>query len=210
MDIPVSLATLLAFAWTSLLIELTPGPNMTYLAILSAERGRRAAMAAVAGVAVGLALVGLLAAFGLATLLEQSRVLYETIRWAGALYLLWLAYEAYAAADDPPPPLDHLSALRHFRDGVVTNLLNPKAVLFYVGVLPAFTDEARPLAGQVAWLSLIYVAIATGVHAGIVMLASRAATALTDPGKATALRRVLALLLAAVAVWLLLSTRRSA
>jgi len=83
-------------------------------------------------------------------------------------------------------------------------------VLFYVGVLPAFTDEARPLAGQVAWLSLTYVTVATGVHAGIVMLASRAATALTDPDKATALRRVLALLLAAVAVWLLLSTRRSA
>jgi threonine/homoserine/homoserine lactone efflux protein len=208
MDSLVPLGTLAAFAWTSLLIELTPGPNMTYLAILSAQRGRRVALAAVAGVAVGLALVGIAAAFGLSTLLERSRVLYEVIRWAGVIYLLWLAYEAYHAADDAPVATEALATLRYFRDGVVTNVLNPKAVVFYVSILPAFTDPARPLAGQTFVLAATYVAVATAVHAGIVLAASHAAELLDDRAAMTLLKRVLAWMLVAVAVWLAWKTQR--
>src|SRR5262245_32737332 len=91
----ISWTTLLAFAGTCLVVELTPGPNMAYLAVLSADKGRRAGFAAVAGIAVGLLIVGVGAALGLAALVASSRWLYEILRWCGAFYLLWLAWDAW-------------------------------------------------------------------------------------------------------------------
>ena len=91
----VTLGTLLTFAVTCLVIELTPGPNMAYLAILSATKGRRAGFAATLGVAVGLSMVGLAAVLGLTVLVANSPMLYEVLRWGGVVYLLWLAYEGW-------------------------------------------------------------------------------------------------------------------
>ena len=91
----VTLGTLSAFAVTCLVIELTPGPNMAYLAILSATKGRRAGFAATLGVALGLSIVGLAAVLGLTALIANSRMLYEILRWGGVVYLLWLAYEGW-------------------------------------------------------------------------------------------------------------------
>ncbi len=83
--------TLAAFAVTSLIIELTPGPNMAYLALIAATEGRRPGYAAVAGVALGLGALGLAAAVGLSALIAEAPVVYQAIRWAGVAYLLWLA-----------------------------------------------------------------------------------------------------------------------
>jgi threonine/homoserine/homoserine lactone efflux protein len=68
---------------------------MAYLAVLGASIGRRAGFAATLGVALGLLIVGLAAALGLAAVIANSRVLYEALRWAGVLYLFWLAWEAW-------------------------------------------------------------------------------------------------------------------
>ena len=76
-------AAIAGFALTSMLIELTPGPNMAYLAVVSATQGRRPGFAAVAGVALGLSIVGLAAALGLAALIGASPVLYQALRWGG-------------------------------------------------------------------------------------------------------------------------------
>ena len=86
---------LLAFAATALIVELTPGPNMAYLAALSLSKGVRAGAAAVAGVALGLSLSGIAAALGLAAIIDSSRFLYEVLRWGGVAYLLWLAWEGW-------------------------------------------------------------------------------------------------------------------
>jgi threonine/homoserine/homoserine lactone efflux protein len=99
--------TLAGFALTSVLIELTPGPNMAWLAVLAATEGRRQGYAAVAGVALGLGLVGAIAALGLAAVLQTSPLAYQTLRWAGVAYLLWMAYEAWRGADAPE---DHAAA----------------------------------------------------------------------------------------------------
>ncbi|MCB1435468.1 MAG: LysE family transporter, partial [Alphaproteobacteria bacterium] len=72
---------LLAFFAASIAIELTPGPNMAYLAILSAQSGRIAGYAAVAGVALGLLIIGLLAAYGVAALIEANHLIYQALRW---------------------------------------------------------------------------------------------------------------------------------
>jgi threonine/homoserine/homoserine lactone efflux protein len=79
---------LMAFVLTSFIIEMTPGPNMAYLAVLGASRGRLAGFSAVLGVALGLALLGVAAGLGAGSLILDNPVAYETLRWAGAIYLL--------------------------------------------------------------------------------------------------------------------------
>lgn len=123
----LTLEALVAFALASLVIELTPGPNMTYLALLSARHGRRPGYAAVLGVAVGLALLGSLASVGLATLLQSSPPLYGILRWGGVGYLLYLAWEAWNEKLSKDTTTDDG---RYFIRGLTTNVLNPKAALF--------------------------------------------------------------------------------
>ena len=194
-----------AFALAALLIELTPGPNMTYLAIVSVSDGWRAGFATVAGVALGLATIGLIAAFGVAAIIQSSDTLYEILRWGGVAYLLWLAYEAWSgetAREETPTDASH------FLRGLVTNLLNPKAAVFYVAVLPEFVDKALPVISQTLTLSAVYVVIATLIHSVIVLLAGSLEPLLTDPVREQRVRRVLSLLLALVALWFAWSTAR--
>lgn len=130
-DIPeasiVAHKTLLAFILTCLVIELTPGPNMAYLAVLGVSIGRRAGFAATLGIALGLLIVGLAAALGLAVVIANSRLLYEALRWAGALYLFWLAWEAWRR-EDTLPDTAAAGDSKYFLRGLVTNLLNPRPV----------------------------------------------------------------------------------
>jgi threonine/homoserine/homoserine lactone efflux protein len=206
----ISLGTLLTFALTCLLVELTPGPNMVYLAVLSAGEGRRAGFAATLGVALGLLVVGLAAALGLTALIAGSRPLYEALRWGGVLYLLWLAYEGWRGEEQASPSnAVSLSDSRYFTRGLITNLLNPKAGVFYIAILPRFVDEARPLAAQAVALSVIYVTIATLVHSTIVLIADAARPWLEDQRRSAIVRRGLSLLLVAVALWLFFTTRFS-
>ena len=206
MTIPID--TWLAFVVASLAIELTPGPNMGYLAVLSASRGRRAGYAATAGVGLGLAIVGIAPALGLAALISNSRLIYEGLRWAGVAYLLWLAWEGWNdRAELSPDTADGVDPSTYFRRGLITNLLNPKAAIFFVAVLPTFIDASKPVLGQTLALSMTYVAVATVVHAGIATLAGAVRHLLVGkPRLRDALRRGLALSLAAIAIWFAVST----
>ena len=204
----VAMPALLSFALASAIIELTPGPNMTYLALVSASQGRHAGLAAVAGVALGLGVIGAAAAFGVAQIISASPLAYETLRWGGILYLLYLAWDGWRGAGETAPTDDDDGARKYFIRGLVTNLLNPKAAVFYVAVLPGFVNAAEPPLPQTLTLTAVYVAIATFIHAGIVMLAGAAAPFLTDPRRERLARRSLSLLLALVAVWFGWSTAR--
>ncbi len=194
------LQTLASFAALSTLIELTPGPNMAWLAIVAATEGRRPGYAAVAGVALGLALVGLAAALGLAAMIAASPAAYETLRLAGVIYLFYLAWDGWrgeSAAGHRPSP----GGAMYFRRGLVTNLLNPKAAVFYVAVLPDFIRPPMPVLAATLTLSLIYVLVATLIHAAIVTGAATARRWLTDPARERLVRRVLSAALALVALW---------
>lgn len=204
----VSVPTLLSFAFTSLLIELTPGPNMTYLALVSASDGRKAGFATVAGVALGLTIIGLLAAFGVAELVQASRLAYEGLRWAGVLFLLYLAWDGWRESVGPAAAPEHDGLVRYFARGLVTNLLNPKAAVFYIAMLPTFVDATRAPLPQTISLSFVYVAVATIIHALIVVLAGALAPLLNDPHREKVARRALSALLALVAVWFAWSTAR--
>jgi threonine/homoserine/homoserine lactone efflux protein len=84
---------------------MTPGPNMAYLAVLDASRSRIAGLAAVLGVALGLALLGIAVGLGAGSPILNNRLVYEGLRWAGALYLCWLAYDSWKAGDRSTPSL---------------------------------------------------------------------------------------------------------
>lgn len=204
--------SLLGFALTSLIIELTPGPNMAYLATLSLSRGVKAGLAAVAGIALGLGVYGVAAAFGVAALIDSSPWAYETLRWAGVAYLLWLAWEGWSSERETAPGAtdgDSIAPWAAFRRGLITNLLNPKAAVFYIATLPRFVDTTiGHVAQQTLVLSAIYVAIATLIHAGIVLLAGQFATRIDTPESRRTVRRLLSLALVAIAVWFAISTGR--
>jgi threonine/homoserine/homoserine lactone efflux protein len=157
----------------------------------------------VAGVALGLAVIGVIAAFGVTALIQSSEILYEALRWAGVLYLLWLAYEGWRGGETGS---GNSKDARHFMRGLVTNLLNPKAAVFYIAVLPKFVDAGKPVLAQTLILSAVYVAIATIVHSLIVVLGGSIEPLLTNPARERVIRRVLSVLLALVAVWFAWST----
>jgi threonine/homoserine/homoserine lactone efflux protein len=160
----------------------------------------------VAGVALGLAVLGLLAAMVVATLIAASPVAYQVLRWAGVGYLLWLAWQGWYGAERAEGETAVGAPLWvWFRRGVVTNLLNPKAAVFYVAVLPQFLRPADGL-GASLLLAMIYVGTATAVHAMIVTLAGSAHALLADPARERAVRRVLSLALVGVAGWLAYKT----
>jgi threonine/homoserine/homoserine lactone efflux protein len=208
--VSVTLETLSAFILTCVVIELTPGPNMAYLAVLSAGSGRRAGFAATLGIALGLLIVGVGAALGLAALISNSRILYEALRWAGVAYLLWLAWEGWHDATETSPTVTDTASIDEalFTRGLITNLLNPKAAVFYVAVLPTFVDATQPVLSQTILLSVVYVLIATAIHTTIVVLAGLASPFLEDPDRSRIVRRVLSVALGAIAVWFAVSTSK--
>lgn len=193
----------------SVIVELTPGPNMAYLALLAANRGRLVGMVAVAGVALGLTLIGILAALGVSAIVESNRFLWELLRWGGVAYLLYLAWDTWRESRLPPdaPELD-LPLSTFFRRGLITNLLNPKAAVFYVAVVPSFTVEGTSLWPQLTLLTAIYVGVATLIHSAIVGIAGTMTRFFEQPKWRRRAGLLFALLLVAVAVWLAAKTAR--
>ena len=198
----LSWSALGGFALTSVLIELTPGPNMLTLAVIAASKGRKLGYAAVAGVALGLLIMGVAAAVGLGAAVSASPVLYQALRWGGVAYLLWLAYDGWVdAGQDEDLRAGSDRVWHYFKRGLIINLLNPKAAIFYIAVLPNFIVTDAPILMQTVVLSLTYVAVATVVHATIVTLAGLTQRLLQDPRRSQMIRRILALALAGVALW---------
>jgi threonine/homoserine/homoserine lactone efflux protein len=197
---------LIPFLVAVAIVELTPGPNMGYLAVVSGQWGRRAGLLTVLGVTAGLAVYMLAAVLGLTEVVLRVRWLYDLLRWAGVLFLLWLAFDTWrggrteqaSLAEEPPP------GWRLMGRGFLANILNPKALVFYVGLLPGFTDPERPFAPQALTLGVIHIAVSVAVHGAIVAAAAKAIPLLGAGGR---LRGAFALLLAAIALWLAWGTR---
>ncbi len=203
----LSLGQLIPFLLAVALIELTPGPNMGYLAVVASQSGRGAGMATVAGVTLGLVLYLMASVFGLSEAAMRWPWIYQTLRWAGVAYLLWLAVDTWrGASPEASPPPDHRSL---FLRGLLNNLLNPKAAVFYVALLPGFIrpQDGLPLV-QALVLGSIHIMISVLIHTTIVLTASHARSALqSDNGKSRVfLQRAFAVGLAAIALWLAIST----
>ena len=127
-------------------MSLTPGPNMMYLVSRSICQGRRAGLVSLGGVGLGFLVYMLAAALGITALLLAVPLAYDGLRLAGAAYLLYLAWQALRPGGRSPFQVRDLpvdSNRRLFAMGLVTNLLNPKAAMMYLSLLPQFIDPAR-------------------------------------------------------------------
>jgi len=184
---------------------------MTYLATLTLDRGRRAGMLATAGVAAGLSVHAVVAAYGLGILVSQSALVYDLLRWTGVAYLLYLAWEAWQSNAKARPEMKASVAASLFWRGFFSNVFNPKSILFFISIVPGFIhydSSDSSLLAQAARLGAIYIAIATVIHASIVLLASRLRPLLIAGTHENTVRRILAIALVLVAAWLAWSTRR--
>jgi threonine/homoserine/homoserine lactone efflux protein len=202
-------ALFVPFLITTFLIELTPGPNMAWLALTSATHGWRAGLAAVAGISLGLALMGATSAFGLAALVTRSPYVFSILRYAGVAYLLWLAWQAWVGEKEiPPGTTTHNAQLAAwFKHGLLLNVLNPKAAVFFIAVLPSYIVPNQAFAAQTILLTACYIVIATAVHCFIIVMSGRAHNWLSSGSRQHMIRRMFALLLAFIALWFLFSTR---
>lgn len=195
---------LVGFALAVLLIELTPGPNMAWLSGLAATEGRRAGMAAVAGVALGLLVNGVLAALGLATLLQMVPELLRGLQWAGAAMMVFLAVQTWRGserADGIAVTADLADTVprRSFLTGALLNLLNPKAYIFFVVVAPEFMNGETLRLSDALVLAVVSAVIATVIHIALVLAGARAHGWLSDPRRTKWARRGFALVMLAVA-----------
>ena len=118
----------------------------------------------------------------------------------------WLAWDGWRGSG--PEEDSTVGPSAQFLRGLTSNILNPKAAVFYVAVLPEFVDPARPLLPQTILLTAVYVAIATIIHALIVTLAGSLRPWLTGGPEEVMVRRILSLSLAVFAVWFGISTAR--
>lgn len=140
------------FALTVLVLNATPGVDMAFTLVSTLRGGVRAGLAAAAGIGAGCVVHALAATFGLAALMAASAAAFTAVKWAGAAYLLWLAagMVRIALARDATPALaaDGGAALPApwalFRQGFLTNVLNPKVALFSLALLPQFIDADAP------------------------------------------------------------------
>jgi threonine/homoserine/homoserine lactone efflux protein len=198
-----------AFLAAALVLELIPGPNMAWVALTSAIQGHRAGLAAVAGVALGLSLLALVALFGLDRLLAEVPALAPVLNFAGMIVMFYLAWEAWRDGGKLPetpsgaPTRARTGALAQFQRGLLLNITNVKTGLVFVTLLPGFI---HPGAGsrltQLATLSAAYVLVATLVHLAIVALAGRLHGWLREPGRVSAIQRGFAVLLLGIGLWM--------
>lgn len=143
----MDLWVLLAFIPAALALNLTPGADMMFCLGQGLRAGAREAMAASAGISLGVLVHVALAGLGLGALVTAVPWLFDVIRWVGVAYLMWLALGALRAgpmrAKGRP-----MSAARAFREGLVVNLTNPKVIFFVLAFLPQFVDPAHALLPQ--------------------------------------------------------------
>jgi threonine/homoserine/homoserine lactone efflux protein len=163
----IPLDTLFAFALIALGLVLTPGPNMIYLVSRSLSQGWQAGAVSLAGTLLGFVFYALAAALGLTAIAFAVPYAYEAIKYAGAAYLLWLAWQTLkpgGASPFVPQKLSAASARKLFLMGLVTNLLNPKIALFYLALLPQFVDPER---GMVFLQHVIFAGTQIGISATV-------------------------------------------
>ncbi|MBS1208674.1 MAG: lysine transporter LysE [Proteobacteria bacterium] len=171
----LSLSSLAGFALVALSMVLTPGPNMMYLVSRSICQGRRAGLVSLGGVGLAFVLYMLAAASGITALLLAVPFAYDVLRFAGAGYLLYLAWQVLKPGGRSPFQVRVLpthAARQLFAMGFITNILNPKAAMLYLSLLPQFIDPVHgSVFGQALLLGCVQIAISMSVNAAIIVAA---------------------------------------
>jgi len=205
----------LLFAAASVLLVLTPGPNLLYLISRTLCQGRSAGIVSLAGTGTGFVVHILAAALGLSAVLAAVPVAYDAVRFAGAAYLLWLAWDAVRPAAGAgglfaPARLPDAAPGRLYRMGLLTSILNPKVALFYLALFPQFVDPSRgSVLGQSLVLGATQIVITVAGDLAFILSAATAARWLAArPAWNVAQRWVLGSVFAGIALKLALEERR--
>src|SRR5437899_4326440 len=211
------LDNLVLFAVACVLLSVTPGPNLLYLISRTLCQGRAAGIVSLAGTATGFVFHILAAALGLSAVLIAVPAAYDAVRWAGAAYLLWLAWDAVRPSRSAgagrlfaPARLPDATPAKLYRMGLLTSILNPKVALFYLALFPQFVAPER---GSVFVQSLVLGATQIGIAVAgdLLFVLSAAAVAhwfAARPAWAVAQRWVLGSVFAGIALKLALDERR--
>jgi threonine/homoserine/homoserine lactone efflux protein len=208
-----SISTQLAFSLVALGMVLSPGPNMIYLISRSICQGRTAGMISLGGVALAFVFYMACAIMGITALLMTVPLAYDTLRIAGAAYLLYLAWQAVKPGGRSPFHVKDLprdTPRRLFAMGFLTNLLNPKAAVLYLSLLPQFIVPER---GSVLVQSLVLCAtqitISVAVNSLIVVMAGGVAAFLESRPRLVQVQRwFMGTVLAGLAVRMATEVRR--
>jgi len=198
----------LGFVLAGLALNIVPGADMAFVVASAARGGRRSGVVAALGIGAGTLVHILAATLGLSAILASSQTAFDLIKWAGALYLLWVAFSLVRGkAVQAARP-----GGRTFRSAALVNILNPKVALFFLAFLPQFVDPAAAMPWvQILCLGLWFDLVGTLVNVIIALAAAGAAARL---GKVawigTAARWLAATLIGALAVKLALASRRHA
>lgn len=155
-------ATLVSFGIAAALLVAIPGPATVYIMTRSLDQGKAAGVASVLGISVGAIAHFIAAGLGISAILMTSATAFATVKYAGALYLIYLGVQKLRsnetfdiAREVPRDPL-----LKIFRQGVIVNVLNPKAALFSLAFLPQFIDPAgAPVWQQLSLLCFVFICI---------------------------------------------------
>jgi threonine/homoserine/homoserine lactone efflux protein len=177
--------SLTPFFIATLALNLAPGPDMTYVAARSLGQGRRAGLISALGISAGCLVHIAAASAGVAVLLRAWPRAYTAIRLAGAAYLLYLGISMLwsAGRGDRLRPVPRATDWQIFRQGAITNMLNPKVAMFFLAFLPQFVDPARGPAGlQTLALGLLFNVSGTLVNAAVAWLAGSARRLLDSRG----------------------------
>lgn len=211
----VPIYDLIIFAGAALIMVLTPGPNMIYLISRSICQGKRAGVISLLGVVTGFLVHMFAAALGLTALFMAVPLAYELLKWAGAAYLIYLAWQAMRPGARSPfeakdLPADSPSKL--FAMGLMTNLLNPKIAVFYLSIFPQFVLPAHgSMFVQSVQLGMLQIGISFTVNLLIALFAAKLAAWFSRNPRWLAVQRyVMGTVLASLAIKLASEQRKVA
>jgi threonine/homoserine/homoserine lactone efflux protein len=204
-----SLPVLLAFLAATLALNFTPGADMAYVIARSLGQGRKAGLISALAITAGCCVHIGLATIGLAALLAKSPLAFRALQYAGAAYLLFIAWRLLSSTPGERQGTAAAASLgRIFLQGVVTNVLNPKVALFILAFLPQFVDPGRgPAWVQMLILGALFCVSGTMVNGTLALLATGAGRTVGGSAGAVWLRRASAGILALLALRIALGAR---
>jgi threonine/homoserine/homoserine lactone efflux protein len=197
------------FLLAALIVAAVPGPGIFYVAARTLSGGKRAGIASTFGTALGGLVHVIAAAVGVSALILASAELFSALKFAGALYLVWLGLKTFREARDLlPQQAIAAGTQRVFREGVLVEALNPKTAAFFLAFIPQFIDPAGYVAFQFIILGLISVALNTLADVVVVMMAATTRASLTrNPNLLQRLRQGSGLFITGLGISLALARR---
>lgn len=196
--------TWLGFFVTAWAISLSPGAGAVAAMTSGMRYGLRHGYWTTIGLQLGILLQLTVVAAGLGALLAASQMAFESVRWAGVAYLLWLGIQQWRAATAGAPLIQDdaraTTRLAQVISGLLVNTSNPKAVVFMLAVVPQFIDVERPLAAQYLVIAATLVAVDVVVMSGYTGLAARMLRLLREPRHVRMLNRAFGILFVVVAI----------